>query len=160
MSDITLSGASLSGETLLNKSFSFVAADHGGGKVGFENDPNTDTTITVDGITYDAGSIAQPLEEVTLHGSTLTVKINNEEYPNIASGVTYQWYKDGVAITGETSTNYTLKTADVGSSITFTATYTNTSSQQVVLTTPAASNIVAANSQGIYLEFPNSNFAE
>jgi hypothetical protein len=39
--------------------------------------------------------------------------------------INYQWYRDGVAIAGATNTTYTLVDADVGTSITVTASYTD-----------------------------------
>jgi hypothetical protein len=59
------------------------------------------------------------------YGQVLTAvaSLTNTETP------TYQWKRNGVAISGATGTTYTLVTADIGSTITVTATATGTNYQ-------------------------------
>ena len=56
-------------------------------------------------------------------GSTLTASNNLADGDGI-SAISYQWNRDGVAITGATATTYTLVEADLGAVITVTANYT------------------------------------
>lgn len=56
-------------------------------------------------------------------GSTLTASNNLADGDGI-SAISYQWNRDGVAITGATATTYTLVEADLDAVITVTANYT------------------------------------
>jgi len=58
---------------------------------------------------------------------------------NYATSYTYQWYKNGTAISGATSSTYTIGSGDIGSNITVSVTATNTSGS-----TPIISSAVAA----------------
>lgn len=48
----------------------------------------------------------------------------------------YQWYKDGVAISGATSTTYTVVTGDIGANLTVWETITNANGSQVSRSAP------------------------
>lgn len=56
-------------------------------------------------------------------GQTLSVQNTINDPDGNPTSFTYQWYRDGVAISGATSENYTLTQADVGSIITVATTY-------------------------------------
>ena len=58
-------------------------------------------------------------------GDTLTVYSTFSDADGISGPINYQWYRDGIAITGETDTTYTLTDSDNGSVITVTASYTD-----------------------------------
>ncbi len=57
----------------------------------------------------------------------------------------YQWNRDGVAISGATASNYSLVDADVGRAITLTVTYTDGNSTVETLTSAATSAVVNVN---------------
>jgi len=60
---------------------------------------------------------------VANHGSTLTATSGSVSGGTVSSA--YQWYADGVAISGATSTTYTIQTDDIGKVITVVQTATN-----------------------------------
>jgi hypothetical protein len=72
----------------------------------------------------------------------LTVTMGN--WTGAPMGYAYAWMRDGVAIAGETAQNYTLVTADVGTSITAVVTATNASGSTVAPPSNALGPIQAA----------------
>jgi hypothetical protein len=58
-------------------------------------------------------------------GQTLTIESVVLALLNGETGITYQWNRDGTAISSTNSTTYTLLQADVGKEMTVTATYTD-----------------------------------
>ena len=60
-----------------------------------------------------------PTEDQTLTASNTLADADG------LGAITYQWFRDGVAIGGATASTYTLGDADVGASITVTASYTD-----------------------------------
>ncbi|UTA49221.1 Ig-like domain-containing protein [Simiduia sp. 21SJ11W-1] len=87
---------------------------------GFTEAPVSAATSAVvavnDGASATIAGIAQEDE-------TLTATVND---PDGASGaIAYQWYADGVAISGATGSTYTLTDADVGKAVTVQASYTD-----------------------------------
>jgi len=58
--------------------------------------------------------------------------------------ISYQWKRAGVAISGATSTTYTLVTADVGNAITVTASYTDTQGTAESVTSSATATITSS----------------
>ena len=108
------------------------------------NEPNGDVTVTVkSGTGYSVGSASSdtvtvnddddnndPSGSVTITGTAT----QGQQLTADASGVTdvdgvgtlsYQWNRGGTAITGATSSTYTLVQDDVGSTITVTVSYTD-----------------------------------
>jgi len=70
-----------------------------------------------------------------------TVSTNNGTWANSPTGYTYQWQKNGVNISGETSSSYTVVTGDRGASIRCAVTASNASGSNT-----AFSNIVIPDS--------------
>ena len=58
-------------------------------------------------------------------GDVLTASNTLSDADGLAGSITYQWYRDGVAITGATGTTYTTTQTDVGSVIAVVASYTD-----------------------------------
>ncbi|WP_298639590.1 glycosyl hydrolase family 28-related protein [uncultured Cardiobacterium sp.] len=93
---------------------------------GTAENPTSDATAAV---TDDTPTPPTPNSEgqITISGeakvgSELTAAISDSDgVPT--SGVTYQWLRDGVAISGETSSSYTLTQDDAGHKITVRAVY-------------------------------------
>jgi prepilin-type N-terminal cleavage/methylation domain-containing protein len=77
-----------------------------------------------------------PISGTTTQGSTLTAGARTPA----AATVTYQWKKDGVAISGATGSTYTLTAAEVGGTITVTATGTGGYTGSVTSTATAVVN--------------------
>ncbi len=73
-------------------------------------------------------------------GSTLTANVGVTGYPT--PSLTYQWKRDGVDISGATSSDYTAVEADDGTDLTVTVTATNTEGSDSA--TSAAVSISAA----------------
>lgn len=154
MSDTTLSSASLSADVLLDKTFSFNATNHSAANFkGFLNDAS-DLGITVNGVSFEGDSLAQPIQILGLSNNQILVNVNNRPIPDIANGIEYQWKRDGVNLTGETSSSYTLDSDDIGKSITLTATYTNTLGQEVTLQSQATAPIAPADGQALTIVYP------
>jgi hypothetical protein len=74
-------------------------------------------------------------------GQTLTVSNNLADEDGLGT-ITYQWKSDGSPISGETSSSYTLKQADVGRSVKVTASYTDGQGIAKGLTSSATSLVV------------------
>ena len=92
--------------------------------------PQTGTTLSVPFVFADAPVVLEPITVVKapkIGGNVtagFTVKAVAVEFDNADAAVSYQWNRDGVAIDGATDQRYTLTTADVGTSLTVTATAT------------------------------------
>ena len=88
---------------------------------------------------YYSGQISANFNIVKADLSNFTVKIDTNAYKDmtleavitdasgneLVSGVSYQWYRDGVALAGETSSEYVTVEGDVGSLVTVTVTGDN-----------------------------------
>ena len=66
-------------------------------------------------------------------GDTLTANVTDLD--GISGAISYQWYRNGVVITGATATTYTTVQADVDAVISVTAIYTDDGSTAETLTT-------------------------
>ena len=77
-----------------------------------------------------------PISGTATQGSTLTAGARTPA----AATVTYQWKKDGVNIAGATGSTYTLTAAEVGGTITVTATGTGGYTGSVTSTATAVVN--------------------
>lgn len=88
---------------------------------------------------YYSGQISANFNIVKADLSNFTVQIDTNAYKDmtleavitdasgneLVSGVSYQWYRDGVALAGETSSKYVTVEGDVGSLVTVTVTGDN-----------------------------------
>jgi hypothetical protein len=86
-----------------------------------------------------------PSGSVTIEGTPQPTKILNAvstlSDPDGMSAISYQWYRNGVLISGAINANYTVLQEDTNSQITVTASYTDTSSLAVVTRTSASVTI-------------------
>ncbi|MGE3710958.1 MAG: hypothetical protein AB7G35_14930, partial [Hyphomicrobiaceae bacterium] len=84
-----------------------------------ESAPTAAVTAFDDGdATVTVGGLAQ-------EDSVLTASFGDDDPDGPASGLTYQWYRNGAAVAGATAATYTLGDADVGATMTVTASYTD-----------------------------------
>ena len=60
-----------------------------------------------------------------VEGDTLTASNTLADADGLSGAISYQWYRDGVAIGGATASTYTTVQADVGAAITAVASYTD-----------------------------------
>ena len=106
-------------------------------KLTYENNINAGTaTITVNGFGTYSGSQTRTFNIVAANISNGTLSIESTAYSNtellatltnangkiISDSVNYQWYRDGAAISGATSSSYVTASEDVGKNITVVAT--------------------------------------
>ena len=74
----------------------------------------------------DAPAGAVTIDNTTpAQGETLTVSNSITDADGISGPITYQWYRDGVAIGGATGSTYTTGQADVSTQISVVASYTD-----------------------------------
>ncbi|MGB5260112.1 MAG: hypothetical protein WBO34_06245, partial [Gammaproteobacteria bacterium] len=74
----------------------------------------------------DAPTGAVTIDNLTpAEGDTLTASNSLADADGLSGAITYQWYRDGVAIGGASGTTYTTVQADVGTVITVLASYTD-----------------------------------
>ncbi|VAW63855.1 Alkaline phosphatase, partial [hydrothermal vent metagenome] len=115
----------------------------------------TDGGSTPESVTSSAtASVANvndaPTGSVTISGSatqgqTLTASNTLADADGLGT-ISYQWTRGGTNISGATATTYVLVLADVGSTITVTARYTDGGSTAESVTSSATATVVAGNS--------------
>lgn len=109
--------------TATGATYTLVAADVGTtisvAATGTGNYSGTVVSASTGTVTTPLTAIA-PITGTTTVGSVLTAGARTPA----AATVTYQWKRDGVAITGATTSTYTLVSADLATTITVTATGT------------------------------------
>lgn len=130
-------GTAISGAT--GSTYVTVAADVGTTisvmATGTGNYSNSVISASTAMITTPLTAIA-PISGTATQGSTLTAGARTPA----AATVTYQWKKDGVNIAGATGSTYTLTAAEVGGTITVTATGTGGYTGSVTSTATAVVN--------------------
>ncbi|MCB1760587.1 MAG: DUF4347 domain-containing protein, partial [Gammaproteobacteria bacterium] len=82
-------------------------------------------------------------------GDMLTAANTLADADGIASAISYQWLRDGVAIAGANGVSYTTTQADVGTLIAVTASYTDTPGNLESMTSTATAAVVNANDPGV-----------
>jgi hypothetical protein len=123
------SGSAISGAT--GTTYTLVSADVGNtitvtitytdGK-GFIETETSAATASVVNNTLHTGTVS--ISGTAEEGSVLTASNNIADADGLGT-FAYQWKRSGSAISGATSTTYTLVSADVGNTITVTITYTD-----------------------------------
>lgn len=78
-------------------------------------------------------------------GNTLTASNSLSDADGLSGAISYQWYRDGVAISGATVTAYTTTQADVGSAITAIASYTDDQGTNEAITSAATAPVTNVN---------------
>ena len=112
---------------------------------------DTEETVTSAETSAIANVNADPTGSVTISGTaaedhTLTLTSTVADADGIdASTVSYQWYRDGSAISGATSTSYTLTQDDVGAEITAKQSYTDDFGNDHSVTSTATSAVSNVN---------------
>ena len=93
----------------------------------------------------DTGSVV--VSGTVTQGQELSATVSDEDGVSVES-ITYQWNRAGSAISGATSSTYTLVQADVAAEITATASYTDQLGTGESLTSVATSSIANVNDTG------------
>ena len=101
------------------------------GPVANVNDPGT---VTIDNL-------------APAQGDTLTANVTDAD--GAAGAITYQWFRDGVAIGGASGKTYTIAQTDVGAVITVTADYTDDLSSVESLTSGPTAPVTNVNDPGM-----------
>ncbi len=78
-------------------------------------------------------------------GNTLTVSNTLTDADGLSATISYQWYRDGSAITGATTTSYTTTQADVDSVLTVRASYTDDQNTNEAVTSTATVAVINVN---------------
>ncbi|MDH4152735.1 MAG: tandem-95 repeat protein, partial [Nitrospira sp.] len=116
--NITYQNTDTAAPTTGARTVRYVLSDGDGG-----TSANYDTTVTVSGVNdAPTGSVTiagTPTEDQTLTASNTLADADG------LGAISYQWQRDGVAIVGATASTYTLGDADVGTTITVVASYTD-----------------------------------
>ena len=89
-----------------------------------ESVTSTSSTAVVNVNDLPTGSVA--IDNMTpLEGETLTASDTLADADGLSGAISYQWYRDGVAIGGATAATYTTGQADVGAVVSVIASYTD-----------------------------------
>ncbi len=112
-----------------------------------QGSPESTTSTAVGPVTNvnDAPGGSVTIDNMTpAQGDTLTASNTLSDADGLSGPITYQWYRDGVAIGGATSSSYVTTQADVGAIITVHASYTDdqgTAESVASMATAAVTNI-------------------
>jgi len=143
-------GVAISGAT--RTTYVVVAADAGtsltvsvtGTKTGFSPVTKTSAAAAIPGAVF-ATAPTPTISGTATVGSTLTVTPGTW---SPAATLTYQWFRDGVAIPGATSNKYVLVTADAGHKMTVTVTGSKAGYTTTSKTSAATAAVAVAPSTG------------
>jgi hypothetical protein len=80
---------------------------------------------TAEVIAFDEGDATVTISGTAQEDSVLTANFADDDPDGTATGMSYQWHRDGVAIDGAMGSTYTLGDADVGAAITVSVSYTD-----------------------------------
>jgi hypothetical protein len=134
--------------TMLNSIPGFAGAGAGAGQTKIDWVENSKADWRVD---WDATSGTPPVNTVlpaitgtTTVGDVLTVSDGTWTGTAVIS-YTYQWFRDGVAIGGETAATHTIVSADAGTTLTATVTATNANGTAAESDTQAVPAIAPVN---------------
>jgi hypothetical protein len=107
-------------------SFTFQVEDDGGtADGGVDKDPSPNT-ITIDVMPVNDAPVGSPtISGTAAEDQTLTADTSAISDADGLGSFSYQWLRDGIVITGATSSSYTLSDADVGTQIRVQVSYTD-----------------------------------
>ncbi|WP_316860904.1 DUF4347 domain-containing protein [uncultured Cohaesibacter sp.] len=115
----------------------------------------TDANGTAESLTSDATAVVtnvndDPTGSVTISGTATEEEVLTADTSTIADAdglgaFSYQWYRDGVAISGATNSTYTLTNDDVGAAITVGVSYTDANGTAESLTSDATAAVTNVN---------------
>ncbi|WP_316860906.1 hypothetical protein [uncultured Cohaesibacter sp.] len=117
----------------------------------------TDANGTAESLTSDATAAVtnvndDPTGSVTISGTATEEEVLSADTSTIADAdglgaFSYQWYRDGVAISGATNSTYTLSNDDVGAAITVGVSYTDANGTAESLTSDATAAVTNVNEE-------------
>ena len=141
---------SYSGNGQTNAGAYTVTARFTGNSTNYETIPDITATLTI-AKAIMTGSVS--ITGTPTYGQVLTA------VPNLTNTgtPTYQWKRNGVAISGATGTTYTLVSADIGTTITVTATATGANYQGTKESAPPQGGVITPKQLGIQiLDLPSN----
>jgi len=107
--------------------------------------------ITVPNFTYSPQAKVGESEYITKAvGSSVTFSVSVGGTAN-----QYQWFKDGIVITGATGTNYTINNLDIGDAGSYTCQITNTIATELILESNPKNLVVVEGPNSITVTSPN-----
>ncbi|GAB5404685.1 MAG: hypothetical protein Aurels2KO_29160 [Aureliella sp.] len=121
---------------------SLVDVSTNGGSTAFSSESETATIVVTDVNDAPTGSVT--ISGTATENETLTA-INTIADADGLGTISYQWQRNGVDISGATSSTYTLGDADVGAAIRVVASYTDGNGTDETVTSAATSAITNVN---------------
>ncbi|MBI1195981.1 MAG: hypothetical protein GC138_09050 [Gammaproteobacteria bacterium] len=121
--------------TTTDRSITFVGTDNA------DNQGAASTAVLSVAATNDPVSGSVTISGTTMQGQTLTADAGGMSDPDGLGVFSYQWKRDGSAISGATSSTYTLALADVGAAISATVSFTDGGGTLESVTSAATSAI-------------------
>ncbi|WP_323783899.1 hypothetical protein [Thalassovita sp.] len=113
---------------------------------GFDTDESitSDPTATVDNVN-DAPTGAVTVSGTAESGQTLTSDTSTLADADGLGTLSFQWLRDGTAITGATSASYELTSADIGTVVSLMVSYTDGQGTDEMVTSAATDTVVTNN---------------
>ncbi|WP_299820984.1 DUF5801 repeats-in-toxin domain-containing protein [uncultured Roseibium sp.] len=151
--DVAVASGASNGSVSYNNNGTFTYTPNGGyaGADSFTytiTDADGDQSIATVNITVSAvddGEATVTITGTAAEGSTLTANFGDDDPDGAASGVTYQWQRDGADIVGATGTTYDLVADDVGAKITVEVAYTDGQGFSENIESPQTDTVTALN---------------
>jgi Tol biopolymer transport system component len=94
-------------------------------------------------IPFDDGDATVSIIGTAQEDQVLAASFGNDDPDGAATGVTYQWQREGIDIAGATAATYTLGDADVGATITVRVGYIDGQGFAEMVTSPPTAPVVA-----------------
>ncbi|POF31663.1 T1SS-143 repeat domain-containing protein [Roseibium marinum] len=151
--DVAVASGASNGSVSYNNNGTFTYTPNGGyaGADSFTytiTDADGDQSIATVNITVSAvddGEATVTITGTAAEGSTLTANFGDDDPDGAASGVAYQWQRDGADIVGATGTTYDLVADDVGAKITVEVAYTDGQGFSENIESPQTDTVTALN---------------
>jgi hypothetical protein len=104
----------------------------------------TENFLPVGAVTLSLAGTALTASTALIQGQTLAVTNNLTDADGLGA-ITYQWFANDVVITGATGNSFTLSAAQIGTTISVTASYTDGYGTAELVTSAASGVVVSAN---------------